>query len=88
VPDLDPAKLLNLEVKAFRFRDDYLDIEDERSGVLVPGFIAEQLDLIYPVAVDHDKQGRASRWSADFIIPGMLSLIQKLEKRITELEGK
>jgi hypothetical protein len=88
VPDLDPAKLLNLEVKAFRFKDDYLDKEDERSGVLVPGFIAEQLDAIYPVAVDHDKQGLASRWSADFIIPGMLSLIQKLEKRITELEGK
>jgi hypothetical protein len=88
VSELNPRLLLTVPVKAFRYRDDYLDLEDERSGVLVPGFIAEELDAIYPVAVDHDNQGRASRWSSDFIVPGLLALIQEQEARITSLEGK
>jgi hypothetical protein len=88
VSELNPRLLLTVPVKAFRYRDDYLDLEDERSGVLVPGLIAEELDAIYPVAVDHDNQGRASRWSSDFIVPGLLALIQEQEARITSLEGK
>lgn len=87
VLELDPKLLLNLPVKAFRFKDEYLDAEDERSGVLVPGFIAEELDAIYPVAVDHDTQGRASRWSSDFIVPSLLALIQDQDARLKVLEG-
>jgi hypothetical protein len=88
VSALDPKLLLTVPIKAFRYRDDYLDVEDERSGVLVPGFIAEELDAIYPVAVDHDIQGRASRWSSDFIVPSMLALIQDQDARLKILEGK
>jgi hypothetical protein len=85
---LNPKLLLQVPVKAFKYREDYLDAEDERSDVLVPGFIAEELDAIYPVAVDHDAQGRASRWSSDFIVPGMLALIQDLYKEIDQLKGE
>ena len=88
VSALNPKLLLQVPVKAFKYREDYLDAEDERSDVLVPGFIAEQLDAIYPVAVDHDAQGRASRWSSDFIVPGLLALVQDQETRIQALEGK
>ena len=88
IEQLNPKLLLTVPIKAFRYRDDYLDTEDERSGVLVPGFIAEELDAIYPVAVDHDSQGRASRWSSDFIVPGLLALIQDQDARIKALEGK
>ena len=84
---LDPKLLLQVPVKAFKYREDYLDAEDERSDVLVPGFIAEELDAIYPVAVDHDVEGRASRWSSDFIIPGLLALIQDLYKEVQTLKG-
>jgi hypothetical protein len=85
---LNPKLLLTVPVRAFKYRDDYLDLEDERSGVYIPGFIAEELDEIYPIAVDHDIQGRASRWSSDFIVPSMLALIQEQEARIQALEGK
>ena len=88
VSALDPKLLLQVPVKAFKYREDYLDAEDERSDVLVPGFIAEELDAIYPVAVDHDAQGRASRWSSDFIVPGLLALVQQQEARIQKLEGE
>ena len=88
VAALDPKLLLQVPVKAFKYREDYLDAEDERSDVLVPGFIAEELDAIYPVAVDHDSQGRASRWSSDFVVPSMLALIQDLYKQIDQLKGE
>ena len=88
VSALDPKLLLQVPVKAFKYREDYLDAEDERSDVLVPGFIAEELDAIYPVAVDHDAQDRASRWSSDFIVPGMLALIQDLYKEVQTLKGE
>jgi hypothetical protein len=84
----NPKLLLQVPVKAFKYREDYLDAEDERPDVLVPGFIAEELDAIYPVAVDHDAQGRASRWSSDFMVPGMLALIQDLYKEIATLKGE
>jgi hypothetical protein len=88
VSALNPKLLLQVPVKAFKYREDYLDAEDERSDVLVPGFIAEELDAIYPVAVDHDAQDRASRWSSDFIVPGMLALIQDLYKEVQTLKGE
>jgi hypothetical protein len=88
VSALNPKLLLQVPVKAFKYREDYLDAEDERSDVLVPGFIAEELDAIYPVAVDHDAQGRASRWSSDFIVPGLLALVQDLYKEVKALKGE
>ena len=42
----------------------------------LPGFIAEELEEIYPIAVDRDADGTPQRWNADFIIPGLLKIIQ------------
>jgi flagellar hook assembly protein FlgD len=88
VEQLNPKLLLNAHIKAFKYREDYLDVEDERFDKLIPGFIAEELDEIYPVAVDHDIQGRASRWSSDFIVPSLLWLIQQHENEILTLKTR
>lgn len=85
VPDLDPKQLLSLPVRAFRYRDDYLGEEDERSGVLVPGFIAEEVDQHYPIAADYE-QGQPNNWNDKFLVPAMLSLIQDLYAQIAELK--
>lgn len=86
VPELDPKQLLDLPVRAFRYRDDYLGPEDERSGVLVPGFIAEEVDQIYPIVADYEL-GRPNNWNDKFLVPAMLSLIQDLYKEIDQLKG-
>jgi hypothetical protein len=52
----------------------------------VPGFIAEELDEIYPIATDY-AVGPLS-WNERFIIPGMLGLIQDLYKEIQLLKGE
>jgi len=53
---------------------------------MVPGFIAEEVDAIYPIAVDYEVDGPVT-WNERFIIPAMLSLIQDLYKEINTLKG-
>lgn len=86
VPNLNPNKLLDLPVRAFKFKANYLDPSDERAGVLVPGFIAEEVAQFYSAAADVS-EGQVENWNERFLIPGLLALIQNQEKRITQLEG-
>jgi hypothetical protein len=87
VPDLNPVGLLSLPIRAFKFKSDYLDATDNRSGMLVPGFIAEEVAEHYPIAADSDNEGVIENWNERFVIPGMLALIQDLNTRIKTLEG-
>ena len=68
--------------------------DDARYGMDLPGFIAEELEEIYPIAVDRDADGTPQRWNADFLIPGLLKLIQiqnesiiSIKSRLDALEG-
>jgi hypothetical protein len=87
VADLDPRGLLNVPVRAFRFKSDYLDPTDNRAGMLVPGLIAEEVAEHYPIAADHS-DGEVENWNERFVIPGMLALIQDLAARVDALEGE
>jgi hypothetical protein len=85
VPELDPKKLLNLPVRAFTYKEGELPETDDRYQQLIPGFIAEELDAIYPVATDY-VDGPES-WNDRMIVPALLSLVQDLYKRIEKLEN-
>jgi hypothetical protein len=87
VADLDPSKLLTLPIRAFKFKSDYLDATDNRSGILVPGLIAEEVAEHYPIAADRGNDGLVENWNERFVIPGMLALIQDLHARVESLEG-
>ena len=86
VPELNPKALYDLPVRAFRFKDGYLPEKDDRFGVLVPGFIAEEMDAIYPAATDY--ADGVETWNDRMIIPAMLALIQDQDARIKALEGE
>ncbi len=86
VPELDPNALYELPVRAFRFNKDYLPETDDRAEVLVPGFIAEEVDAIYPAAVDYN-DGQVETWNDRMLIPAMLLLIQQQNERIKTLEN-
>ena len=85
--DLDPKKLLELPVRAFTYKEGYLAANDDRVGVMIPGFIAEEMDAIYPIAADYGQDGPIS-WHDRIVIPGLLALIQDLHARVTTLEGE
>ena len=86
VADLDPTKLLELPVRAFTYKTDYLDAADDRAGLMLPGFIAEEVAAVYPIAADK-VEGVVESWNDRFVVPGMLALIQDLHARVTTLEG-
>lgn len=87
VAELDPKKLLNLPVRAFTYKENYLADSDDRASTLIPGFIAEEVDAIYPIAADYEN-GQPETWHDRMIIPGLLALIQDQEKRIAALEAQ
>jgi hypothetical protein len=85
VADLDPKKLLDLPVRAFTYKEGELPADDPRHGEMIPGFIAEEVSKVYPIAADH-LDGQAESWNERMIVPALLSLVQDLSKRVTELE--
>ena len=86
VPQLDPNKLLSLPVRAFTYKADYLNAEDDRAGTPLPGFIAEEVAETYEIAADKN-DGIIESWNDRFVVPGILALVQDLHARVTTLEG-
>lgn len=85
IEDIEGAEALyDVKVRQFKYRDDYLDSEDQRYDKTVCGFIVEELDDVYPIAVDYvDEQ--PEDWNMRYMIPPMLKLIQDQKKMIDEL---
>jgi hypothetical protein len=86
VPELNPSKLLSLPVRAFTYKADYLVAADNRSGISLPGFIAEEVAETYEIAADID-DGQIESWNDRFVLPGVLALVQDLYARVEILEG-
>ena len=86
-PLSDWKSVLDIPVVSFKYRDNYLSKEDQRYGMTVPGFIAEEVDEHYAVAADR-VEGKVHDWNARYIIPPMLAVEQDHEKRIRELEDE
>lgn len=87
IPEYDPKKLLELPVRAFRYNEGYVTPTDDRAEALIPGFIAEEVDAIYPIGCDYSENNGPESWNDRVLLPAMLALIQDQEKRITQLEG-
>lgn len=83
---LNPQNLYGVRVVQFKYKKDYLAEDDIRYDTYIPGFIAEELEEAYPIAVDYEN-GQAEDWNARYIIPGMLKLIQEQNDRIAKLEA-
>lgn len=85
---LDAKKLYNLEVVQFKYNDGIItDVEDARYQKDLPGFIIENMDEIYPIAIDKPSDNvREWSWNSRYLIPPMVKLLQEHKKQINELE--
>ena len=87
-PEMDPHKLYDIPIKRFNYNTDYVsDPEDPLYDTPLIGFIAEDIDEIYPIACRYNEKKEVAGWDANFIIPPMLKLIQEQNERIKELEN-
>ena len=87
VPELDPRKLLQIPVRAFSYKSNYLSSGDDRAGILIPGLIAEEVDAIYPLAADY-ADGQVENINDRAILVNLLALVQDLYKEIALLKGE
>lgn len=76
--------LYDVQVRQFKYKDDYIDKDDQRFDTVVPGFIVEELKEVYPIAVDYDGD-KPKDWNERYMIPPMLKLIQDQHKQIEDL---
>ena len=86
--NLNPKNLYRIPIRQFKYNSGYISDKDKRAGIDVPGFIAEEIDEIYPIACDYLEDGSPEDWNARFLIPPMLALIQEQHKRIETLESE
>lgn len=83
VEDIDCHALYDIDVVQFKFNEDYLYEKDERFGKDIVGFIAEQVDEVFPIGVDH---GETPMWNAQIMFPAALKLIQEQHEEIEQLK--
>jgi hypothetical protein len=86
--DIAPEKLYDATVVQFKYNDGYLMESDLRNDTLMPGFIVEDLEKSYPIAVNYNDEGLPEMWNANIMIPPMLKLIQDQKKEIDELKER
>lgn len=85
--DCDPHKLYELPVVQFKYNTDYLTNEnDSRYDKPLIGFIAEDMDEVFPQAVDYDEEGKPNGWNEHYLIPAMMKLIQEQHEEIEKLK--
>lgn len=80
--ELDPERLYDLKVWQYKYREGYLNKNDQRYGQDIIGFIAEDVKQKYPIAANYDEDGQIENWNVEMIVPAMLKLIQDQKKAI------
>lgn len=89
--ELNPEKLYEIPIRQFKYKEEYQPNEnDARYDKTLIGLIAEEVEDIYPIAVDYEEDENGEKhienWNERYIIPAMLKLIQDQKKDIDYLK--
>lgn len=84
-----PENLYNVEIIQFQYKDQYIDKDDTRYDKDLIGFLIEDLDKHYPIAVDKadPEDPKTWAWNSAYLIPAMMKLIQDQKKEIDNLKS-
>lgn len=78
--------LYDLPVVQFIYNEDRLAKDDDWQGQQIPGFIAEDVAELCPIAASYDDKGLPMNWNERHILPLMLKLIQEQKGEIESLK--
>lgn len=84
--EIDPHRLYSVRTREFIYNEGYLAKGDCRIGKKIPGFVVEQLQEDYPIAVDFDKSGNPVNWSPRMFIAPIIVLLQEQHKEIDRIK--
>ena len=80
--------LYRIKVIWAKYKEGYLSEQDERYGKEMPMFIAEDIDRRFPIAVDHDKKGKAENWNYRIMIPCMFAMLKNEHEKVKDLQSE
>lgn len=78
----DAAKILDIPVVWFKYKDGYLSKDDPMVEKSIPGLYAEDVARFFPAAAFTNEKGQIENWNERMIIPAMLKLIQDLYAKV------
>lgn len=84
--ELSPKHLYDIPVNEYVFNEGYLEPGDPRYNKKVIGLIAEEVEKHYPIAAEKNDYGEIENWNDRYLIPPMLSLIQRQHEEIEILK--
>lgn len=74
----EAEKILNIPVVWFKYKEGYLDENDQMNNKSVPGMYAEDVFENFPEATYNNAEGQIENWNERMILPAMLKLLQEL----------
>lgn len=83
----EAAKILEIPVVWFKYKDGYLNEKDPLNGKKIPGFYAEDVFEIFPEATQINEDGQPEDWNFRVMIPAMTKVIQDQQKQINTLNN-
>lgn len=83
--ELNPQKLYDLNIVSYKYKDNYLPVNDQRYKHNILGFIAEDVYEKYPEACNLNDDGTPEMWEINILFPAALKLIQEQHKEIIVL---
>lgn len=87
--NIQAERLYNLPIYQFKYKKSWIQKEDCRYDVTLPGFIIEEMDEIYPVAVDKNSDSSETwGWNTQYLLPPMLKLIQDQKKQLDKQQAE
>lgn len=88
--ELNPCNLYNTTIYQYKYKEGYLSDENPNKRKDRIGFIVEDLEKQYPIAIEYikDKNGNEipENWNDRYLIPPMLKLIQEQKQEIDTLK--
>lgn len=85
---INPNRLYELPVVEYIYKEHYLPETDVRYKQKFIGFIAEDVEDIYPLATNYNEDGSVESWNTNVMVPAMLKLIQDQHKVDLELASR
>lgn len=84
--DEEAEKLYDLPVVQFKYKDGYLDEDDEMCGKPMHGFFAEDVADLFMDGGIHDAEGNTENYSERAIIARLVKIVQKQHEEIEQLK--